>query len=142
MEKCVRSTTPFAVALFLFLSACLRECQAQHDQYQGNRVLDLGGAKESHGDIGSIASRDATSKRRRAVRDDASLPPTVTERDVLRYIYAWTGGKSWTVSTNWLSDGGSVDSHCNWFGITCTSIAPDGSALPGKSVRSATKGTG
>lgn len=132
--KCVRSTTPFAVALFLFLSACLRECQAQHDQYQGNRVLDLGGAKESHGDIGSIASRDATSKRRRAVRDDASLPPTVTERDVLRYIYARTGGKSWTVSTNWLSDGGSVDSHCNWFGITCTSIAPDGSALPGKSV--------
>ena len=58
--------------------------------------------------------------------EEQSLPPTTSERDVLGTLYTWTDGGSWTTSTNWLSPDGS---HCDWFGISCTSTALDGTQL-------------
>jgi len=72
------------------------------------------------------AAAEQTSGRRNLAGEEGSLPPTTTERDVLVSLYTWTGGVSWTTSTNWLSPGGS---HCNWFGISCSSTALDGSQL-------------
>lgn len=68
----------------------------------------------------------AQQTQRSLAGEDGSLPPTTTERDVLTSLYTWTDGISWTTSTNWLSSGGS---HCDWFGISCTSTALDGSQL-------------
>ena len=49
---------------------------------------------------------------------DARLCPA--ERTALSTFYEAAKGREWTENTNWLSQ---YDSHCDWYGVTCTGVS-------------------
>mmetsp|Transcript_33273 Transcript_33273/g.98980 ORF Transcript_33273/g.98980 Transcript_33273/m.98980 type:complete len:2132 (-) Transcript_33273:222-6617(-) len=87
-------------------------------------VLDVHGEGGEHAEI---AGSGAGGVAREQQSDPSSLE--LDDLDVLRLLYTATNGEMWTTSDNWMDPS---KSHCEWHGISCTSVDwRTGGSLPG-----------